>query len=147
MRIEGGASHVFHYLLSRDISQFDPGKLPFRTDAFYKLASSTRPEYEVMMEEWDEAGSDVFQNDLLCTEAVRLKLFDAGKRNITYKSIAKALHNIGWRKLEDRGQKKIDGKNKKTPNLYSKNPKKYNKLSPVKLWNAWKEISGSSSRF
>ena len=139
MREGKGASYIFHFLLQRNLSMFDPGKLPLKTKAFYELVKDSRPEFELIIEEWEEMKHSVFNNELICIAEVRRLLFKAGKRNVSNKGIANALNNIGRIKLKKRGQKKVDGKSKKTPYLYSNNPEKYNKLSASELYALWEK--------
>jgi primase-like protein/DNA primase RepB-like protein len=137
MREEQGASKIFYFLLNRDLSKFDHGKLPMKTDSFYELVDNSRAEYEVMIEDWTETNYSIFKNDLICTDDVTTLLIKFNKKNVSFRNIAKALYKSGWKKLKKRGQKKVGKKNIKTPYLYSKIPDKYNKKTPVDLWEIW----------
>ena len=99
MREENGAAKVFQFLLNRDVSKFNHGKLPFRTNAFYDLVESSRPDYEINIEEWSETNYKIFRNDLISVSCVRKLLMKEFRKNISVQSVSKALVKLGWIRL------------------------------------------------
>ena len=147
MREENGASKIFQFLLNRDVSKFNHGKLPFRTTAFFELVKSSRPDYEIILEEWSETNYKLFGNDLICASGVRKLLMNEFRKNISVQSISKALVKLGWISLVKRGQKKIEGKVDHTPYLYSKSPSLFNEKTPKVLWEIWKKTPKEDNYF
>lgn len=115
-----GAAHLFHYLLNRDLSSFDPDTLPGHTPAFYKMVSATTSEHEKLLQDWADEGSHGFSSGAVKVSDLRRALLDA-RTEVSTDEIIDWLASRGFEKYPKQIQKKLDGETKRKSRGYCLN--------------------------
>lgn len=107
---QGGYEQVMGYLGRRDISNFNPHKLPFRTEGLEDLVRGGKFDYEKNMDEMAADRSGLFSRDWF--SKMELRTF---AKQCQWKcgvnGLEEAVQNVGYVFVEV--QKKIDGKKNK----------------------------------
>jgi len=86
-------AHIYHYLLNVDLSTFDHGRLPVRTQAMYDMVKESRPEYETLALEWLE--DEVFNPACFRMADMMSKLRDCTTVR-SMKKVGQMLHREGY---------------------------------------------------
>lgn len=111
----GGAANVLHYLMTRDISNFNHNVLPFVTDGAREMAQASRYDYEQDLEDLVNEGLPPFDKGIITAKALKAHCRMLNIR-VGNTGLDTAMEQMGWKKL--RGAKKVDGRTKATPTLY-----------------------------
>ena len=76
MDIDNGnlANKVYYFLLHRDISDFEYGSLPVRTDAAVRMAQAARPDYQKAISEMIEGREPPFNRKVFTLQKLREEL-------------------------------------------------------------------------
>jgi hypothetical protein len=111
------ANKIYHFLLHCDVSDFEYGSLPVRTDAAVRMAEASLPDYQRAISEMIDDQADPFSKKLFTMQALRDELRD---RNYKHgdKGLVDILMKKGFRKY--RGQKKVDKVTTPTPTFWTR---------------------------
>jgi hypothetical protein len=111
------ANKVYHFLLHRDISNFEYGSLPVRTDAAVRMAQASLPDYQKAITEMIEGREPPFDRKLFTLQKLREQLKE---RNYKHgdKGLVDILTKSGFAKY--RGQKRISKVTTATPTFWTK---------------------------
>jgi hypothetical protein len=105
---QGGYEAVMHYLLTRDVSQFEPHDQPPITQFHKDLVISSRTELETKIRDIIEDYPERFQVFTLGTLKIELPAHIGG-RHVTDKAISTVLRKLGFNKTEHAIQYKVHG--------------------------------------
>lgn len=100
----GGRDYVLHYLVSRDLSRFDPFRAPPKTQARDELVDASRdPNHEYLRDRL-QAGEAPFVRDLITLADLRDNLVHQKQIRLDLRALAKILRSLG---AVDLGQKRV----------------------------------------
>ena len=102
----GGAARVLHFLLTRDISRFDPDAPPPATQSRTELISESRTAEETYLANAYDASEAPFACDLIVANHVLDYLLATRRLRVAPKQLARFLERIGAKQL---GQRRIGG--------------------------------------
>jgi len=125
----GGASALFYYLLSVDLTGFNPSRVPVLTEAYHDLVEGGKADYEHTLEDMITNGVGVFSVAHFDMTTLVRQLRDAGHSRVGQKKIGEVLERYGYWKT--RGRKKIDGKLRSTPNFWVEKTKSGDKEAEI----------------
>jgi len=131
-----GAAYIYQYLLDYDVSEFPYGHLPVKTPAYYAAAREAMPEYQRRVIEIEESGEGVFGQSYFYFSALKAQLRSEGYKTWD-RGLGRVLVGLGYQKL--RGQKWVDGRNEKTPMIWSKD---LIGKSPIEIYEAFHRGAG-----
>lgn len=99
------ANYVMEYLMSIDLSNFNPGVVKERTKAFYEMIDITEDDLETTLSDMFEQGEGSFQYDFVTPDMLMKDLII---RDVNYskKAIKIWLKKNGWEKFDRKIQKK-----------------------------------------
>ena len=108
---KGGLTSVVHWLLHRDLSQFNPNRMPFHTEARESIIEHSRSEAAIAIEEAMMLERGPFSRTSSCFSAkmVYKYLIDQGERYMSVSQVAQELGSLGIEKL-GRVKKVMGGK-------------------------------------
>ncbi|MDC1286289.1 hypothetical protein N8198_00230 [Gammaproteobacteria bacterium] len=111
------ANKIYYFLLHRDISNFEYGSLPFRTDAAVRMAQASLPDYQKAISEMIEGREPPFDKKLFTLQRLREELRE---RNYKHgdKGLVDILTKSGFARF--RGQKRILKVTTPTPTFWTK---------------------------
>lgn len=98
---------VYGYLMGRDISGFQHGALPVRTDALHEMVEAALPDYEQAIRDMYSHGEYPFVDGRVMLEPLRDELRQRGYSH-NRKGVARALTKLGLVPVQ--GVKKVTGK-------------------------------------
>lgn len=131
-----GWQHVTYYLLNNvDLSSFNPGAEPLRTEYLKELCDNSKSQLQSTLEELINKAEGRFKHDLLTSQDIA-NIINSDK-NIT---IETNLNNVGKTLREIPGIIQLSGKKDKTENYKSvrlnalRNSAKYKSMTPSKLY-------------
>jgi hypothetical protein len=109
---------IYYFLLHRDISNFEYGSLPVRTDAAIRMAQESLPDYQKAVSEMIEAKEPPFDLQVITLQRLREKVKDRGYPRFGDKGLADILKKKGFARY--RGQKKVSKVTTQTPTFWTK---------------------------
>lgn len=128
-----GPEYLFDYLLNYDLSEFKPGKLPYKTTYFNDMFDITRSDEEVKLEEF-LADYDIARPELLAD------MF-GGDDRYSIKNITIWLEMNGWARWDGHNstkkiQKTVNGEKKvKARNWYVKKCSKFDRSKAINMYD------------
>ena len=111
------ANKIYYFLLHRDITSFEYGSLPIRTDAAIRMAQESLPDYQKAISEMIENKEPPFDRKLLTLQKLRDAMKDRGYSRFGDKGLGDILKQEGFSKY--RGQKKFSKVTTPTPRFWS----------------------------
>jgi hypothetical protein len=111
IRDGSGAANIYHYLLNRDVSGFQDGQLPVRTEAYIQMVYESSPSYIKEVIDMIECEDSPFDKRAVVFDGIRQALSNRGIKFQGDKGIREALAKRGFRKFT--GQVHLGGKKKK----------------------------------
>lgn len=100
----GGAEHLLHFLVSRDLSRFDPHTAPPMTIGKQQAIDDSREPIMAYFQDAFDSGAPPFRHDLVAANHIIDYLADSRKMRVTHKQVSTFLRQIGGVPL---GQKRI----------------------------------------
>jgi hypothetical protein len=101
-----GKEYVLHFLLTRDLSRFDPFRAPPKTEARAELVDASRDPHHEYLRDRLQAVQAPFACDLVTLADLRDYLAVHKQMRLDTKALAKILKTLG---AEELGQKRING--------------------------------------
>lgn len=100
----GGAERLLHFLLSRDLSRFDPNTAPPITAAKLQVIDDSREPHMAYFQDAFDSGAPPFRHDLVAVNHIIDWLTANRNIRVTHKQVTAFLRQIGGEPL---GQKRI----------------------------------------
>lgn len=123
-------SACYHYLMNVDISNFNYGTLPVKTDAMHKMVEASRPEYEKRLSEWIEDEKFTISNRFFSIDDVMTDLKGLG-HSCSKSKVSAFLKSKEYESYQ--AQKKINGR-KESYRFWTKD-EVCKSLSPSELYS------------
>lgn len=111
----GGSAVVLDYLLSRDISGFDPMILPYMTKGALEMVGSGRYDYEQDLDELINEGMPPFHQSVVTLKDFKKCVKEHGLKGGN-NGLEEAMRRLGW--LKFRGNATVNGKTVHTPTYF-----------------------------
>jgi hypothetical protein len=111
IRDGSGAANIYHYLLNRDVSGFQDGQLPVRTEAYIQMVYESSPSYIKEVIDMIECEDSPFDKRAVVFDGIRQALSNRGIKFQGDKGIREALARHGFKRFT--GQTMLAGKRKK----------------------------------
>jgi hypothetical protein len=89
---------ILYYLNQIDLSKFSYNTLPYQTDAEKRMIENSRPDYELIMNEWIESGFGVFSGGIFKMTSLKTQM-DNNNLKIWLRKLTKILNNQGYYKI------------------------------------------------
>ncbi|MFV3131121.1 primase-helicase family protein [Niveispirillum sp. KHB5.9] len=91
---QGGAERVLHFLMTRDLADFNPHAAPPRTRARGELAMDSRDDVQAYLQNAFDAGEPPFKHDLVVGNHVINHLNEVRRMKVTPKALSKFFRSI-----------------------------------------------------
>ena len=100
---DNGAARLMHFLLNRDLSGFNPNKLPRHTSGFLTMVDSTQRDYEALLNDWLDLEKFEFAYQVVHPRHIQMRLSEqAGGVKADTSQIKTWLINNGFNQCEKR---------------------------------------------
>lgn len=111
-----GLREIYQFLMDRDLSQFNYGALPVKTEAYHQACRAGKPEVVQFLAEALEHSDAPFNTPFVTTQRIKALLSGEGYTRFGDRLLASFLKENGYEKR--RGQKKVEGKWVATPRFW-----------------------------
>jgi len=124
-------NYVMHYLLNVDLSDFDPGIVPERTEAFYDMVEIVQDDLDDTLNEWSDLDLHCFDFKFIRPEMIAEELRSKGVK-VKNREIKVWMERNGWKRFPQQIQKK--GQKPKSRSYHYKDTE-YSKLNAAEIWD------------
>lgn len=146
---DGSQKLLWHLMHNVDLSDFEPAKVPFKTEAFWRMTEDSKSPSEHDLDEITDKGWHGFSEGLVDIKRVA----DAIKRNGQFCrviDVKKHIQLMGWRRLDniETGRKMVNNKRQRISRyLYAPEDSSLHGLEGPKLYDAVQKTQMGSEGF
>lgn len=134
-----GVAEIYDHLLNVDLSDFPAGRLPVKTPAYYAASMAGKPDYQRRLVEMIADGEGSFSRPYFYIGVLKAELRAEGYR-FGDRGLVSVLKQLGYGSV--RGQRKVDGKNVKTPRFWAKGLEGESDVTVYDVFEEWGGFSG-----
>lgn len=124
-------NHIMHHLLHLDLSDFDPGVVPYKTKAFHEMCEIVMSDRDETLNDWADLGNKSLKYDFVTDEMLLSDLHLEGIR-VNSQQVKTWLSKAGYYKVSSFVLPQKFGHKMKSRRYYTK--KNLTGVKPAELW-------------